>query len=402
MTASPLHRNVLATALITSVLAPLAVAQDDATRQERLEARRQELDRLYAFGPTAARELGRRITWQATVDGDIDRTYAVGPDVYVLDASKKLTRVDRETGNVIWTTTAADANDRVWGVTAGMAPIDGLPWGQNEGDRLYVTTDPVIFGIDHATGAIVDRQDLLQVPSTEVIRFQNYLIFGTRHGRITWHQYVVGQEWRSNQLSGPVMAQPTMVGTSRIAAASLGGTVLMLDARSTSRVWGDEVFDGVEAPLTEGGGMLFVASDDQYLWAFDADNGDVLWRYFTQSKLDTRPTYVVVRTPEGTEGRVLQWVESEGLVCLEADPGTSIEGKVIWKLDGIRGDAVGMNGDHVLFWEAKTRTLRVVDPLNGALVRTLELPQIRRIEMDGDTIFATGDGGRVVRLDRIG
>lgn len=398
--ARSIRRTVaLATLLAIPVLAVAGVtspvlAQDD-DRDADLAGRRADLDARYAFGPTAARSIGYRIVWQATIDAPVRRFDSFAGDVYALDANNRLTRIDRATGDQIWTTTAADPNDRVWGVTPGMAPFNGLPWGQNDGDRLYVTTDPVVFEVDYTTGTIVGRQDLEKIPATDVVRFGNYLIFGTNNGQVVWHQYLVGQEWRANQLLGPIVATPTLVGSDNIAAASQGGTVLLLDAKSAGRLWGDKVFSGVSAPLTAGGGFVFVAGQDQYLWAFHARNGRTAWRYFTESPLTAAPIYV--DTDAG--GVVLQWVESEGLVCLDADPGDTIEGSVRWRIPGARGAGVGMIGDRVVLWDAADHTLRLVDVAMGAVVKTVSLPQVVDLRMIGDSIVATGDDGRILRLD---
>lgn len=381
-------------ALALATLGGTAAAQTD-DRDAELASRRAQLDERYAFGPTAARDIGYRIAWQATIDDPVRRVEAFAGDVYALDSGNRLTRIDQATGDLIWTTTAADPNDRVWGVTPGIAPFNGLPWGQNDGDRLYVTADPVVMEIDHATGSVVGRQNLEKVPSTDVIRFGSYLIFGTNNGQIVWHQFLVGQEWRANQLLGPIEATPTVVGGDNLAAASKGGTVLLLDAKTAGRLWGEKVFSSVSAPLTAGGGFVFVAGEDQYLWAFNARNGRTAWRYFTQSPLDTAPIFV----DTSTGGVVLQWVENEGLVCLEADPGDTIEGSARWRIADARGEGIGMIGDRVALWDAPNRELRVVDLDQGAVTRKISLPQVAHLRMVGDSILAVGDDGRIVRLD---
>jgi len=391
----------LAVPLATAGVLSTPASAQDADRDAELAARRAELDARYAFGPTAARSLGYRIGWQTTIGAPIVRFDVFAGDVYALDAGNRLTRVDRATGSQVWTVTACDANDRVWGVTPGLPPYDALPWGQNDGDRLYVTTDPVVFEIDHATGAVVGRQDLEKIPSTDVTRYGSYLIFGTRGGQVVWHQYLVGQEWRANQLLGPIVATPTMVGTDSIAVASQGGTVLLLDAKSAGRMWGDNVFDGVSAPLTAGGGRVFVAGEDQYLWAFDARTGRVAWRYFTESPLDTQPVHAIATVDGSPRGVVLQWVESEGLVCLEADPGDTIEGKIIWRLPDARGTAIGRIGDGVVLWDGDARVLRVIDAGLGAVSRQVDLPQVKDVRMIGDVIYANADDGRLLRLDPV-
>jgi outer membrane protein assembly factor BamB len=402
---SPRRPLALAAFLAVPLLAlgsfTTAVSAQDVDRDADLAARRAELDARYAFGPTAARSLGYRIAWQTTIGGPVTRFDVFAGDVYALEAGNRLTRVDRATGSQIWTITACDPNDKVWGVTPGLPPFNALPWGENDGDRLYVTTDPVVFEIDHATGAVVGRQDLEKIPSTDVTRFGSYLIFGTRGGQIVWHQYLVGQEWRANQLLGPIVATPTMVGTDSIAAASQGGNVFLLDAKSAGRQWGDKVFDGVTAPLAAGGGQVFVAGRDQYLWAFNARNGRVAWKYFTESPLDTQPIHAVVTADGTSRGVVMQWVETEGLVGLEADPGDTIEGKMLWRIPDARGEGLGRIGENVVLWDADARILREIDPAAGTLVRSIDLPQVKTLRMVGDTIYACGDDGRLMRLDPV-
>jgi outer membrane protein assembly factor BamB len=399
----PRHPRSLVTLLAVPALAALAthataVAQD-ADRDAELAARRAELDARFVIGPTAARELGHRIMWQTTVGAPVVRFDVFAGDVFTVDADNHLTRVDRGNGDQVWSITANDPNDRVWGITPGMPPSDGLPWGQNANDRLYLTCDPAVFEIDHATGAILGRQNLDKVPSTEVVRYENYLLFGTRTGQIVWHQYLVGQEWRANQLLGPITATPTLVGNSNVAVASRGGTVLLLDAKSAGRLWGDKVFSGVTAPLSSGGGYIFLAGDDQYLWAFDARTGRVMWRYFTESPLNTRPIYVPV--PGTDKGMVMQWVETEGLVCLDANPGDTIEGKVLWRLPEARGEGLGLIGERLAVWDGDARILRLIDVTNGAVARTVAMPQVSDVRLVGDSIFATGDDGRLSRLDPV-
>lgn len=399
---APRHLRLALSTLVALPLFLSAASAQDKASDPSLDAKRSDLDQRYAIGPTPARELGYRIVWQASIGSDLKRVDVVGPDVYALDLRNRLTRLDRNTGSSIWTTTGADANDSVWGVTPGPTPPNGLPWGQNDGDRVYVTTDPVVFEFDHATGAIVGRQDLERIPSTDVIRFRNYLVFGTRSGQIVWHQYLVGHAWRANQLRGPIVGEPILIGINRIAAASLGGTLLMLDSKTSGRVWGDKVFAGVSAPLAAGGGKVFCAGLDQYLWAFDADRGNVEWRYFTESKLDTAPAYVTVSTANGSEGRVLQWVESEGLVCLQADSGDTVEGKVLWRIPDARGDAIGTIKNQTALWDKDAHILRLVNVNQGSVTQTIALPQVDEIHMEGDSIFATGTDGRVIRLDPVG
>ena len=394
----PMHTTrmlALATVGIAVSLPATALAQ----QSDPLAQQRADLDRRYAVGPTAAGELGYRITWQATIDtrgGELLDVKVEGNDVYAIAPGNRMTRIDREDGNEIWTSTVADFQDKVWGVTAGRSSASSNTTGNSSADpeKIYVTTDPVVMVVDYASGGIVGRQDLERIPSTEVLAFNQYLVFGTHSGQIVWHQYQVGHAWRANQLKGPILSQPVRVGDNEIAAASMGGTIVNLDGRTARRVWADKLFDSVSAPLATGDNMVYAASKDQYLWAFDASSGKTRWRYFTERPLETPPASI--------PGSVLQWVPGEGMVCLEADPGDSVEGVVRWKIADLKGLVIGMIRDEVAVFDPTTRTLHLVNNEQGAVTKSVVLDQVLNIEIISGHIYITGDGGRVQRLDPIG
>ena len=394
----PMHTTrmlALATVGIAVSLPATALAQQsDPLAQERAE-----LDRRYAVGPTAAGELGYRIVWQATIDthgGELLDVRVEGNDVYAVARGNRMTRIDREDGNSIWTSTVADSQDMIWGITAGRTSASFNATGDAKPDpeKIYVTTDPVVMVVDYATGGIVGRQDLERIPSTDVLVFNQYLVFGTHSGRIVWHQFEVGHSWRANQLKGPILGNPIRVGDNDIAAASMGGTIVTLEGRTARRVWADKLFDGVSASLATGDNMVYAASKDQYLWAFDANSGKTRWRYFTERPLETPPASI--------PGSVLQWVPNEGMVCLEADPGDSVEGVVRWKIADLKGVVIGMIHDEIAVFDPTTRTLHLVNNDQGAVTKSIPMPQVRYIEIIDGHIYITGDGGRVQRLDPIG
>ena len=167
-----------------------------------------------------------------------------------------------------------------------------------------------------------------------------------------------------------------------------------LEGRTARRVWADKLFDGVSAPLVTGDNMVYAASKDQYLWAFDANSGQTRWRYFTQRALETPPASV--------DGSVLQWVPDEGMVCLEANPGDSVEGVVRWKIKDLKGLVIGKIHDEIAVFDPTTRTLHLVNNDQGTITKSIPLPQVINIEMNEGHIYITGDGGRVQRLDPIG
>lgn len=372
-------------------------AQSESGRSA-IQDRREELDAKYAIGPTAARELGFRIVWQADLAGDADRLDVVEGDVYAVTPGNRLTRIDRRKGDVIWTAIAADANDEIWGITHGMPGPDDLSWGRNADDKLYVTSDPLVFVLDHASGSIIGRQPLDKVPSTEVVRSGPYLIYGTRTGQVMWHQYVVGHPWRANQLRGPVVHAPTLVGANRVVCGSDGGTVLMLDGKTVGRIWGDQILGGVSSRIASGDGMIFCPSDDQYLRAYDAGTGRLMWKHLAKSPL-TEPPYVFDAGSAGP--RVLQWSADEGLICLESRSKTAIQGTVVWTLPEARGEILGTIDGEVALWDGASKTLRMLNVDQGRVTKTVSLPAVLDLQLVEDSIYASGSDGRLIRLDPV-
>ena len=372
-------------------LSSLAIAQDSGDSS--LESKRQAMNERYTLGPTAASDMKYRITWQAEVDkerGELIDIFVRGNDVFALAPGNQLSRMERKNGKIIWTTTCADAMDTVWGVTQG-PPSSASP--SSPPKDIYVTTDPVVMVLDQITGAIVGRQDLERIPSTNVVRWGKYLVFGTHSGKIVWHQFLVGQAWKANQLKGPILGAPILVGDRGIAAGSVGGTLLMLDGKTARRVWAKEVYDGITTHVAEGDGLVVVASKDQYLWAFDAGNGNVRWKYFTESPLETAPSVI--------GDNVLQWIPTEGLVCLELNPGDEIEGRVRWTIKDVPGEIIGtINGNAAIFNQDR-KTLTMINLKQGSIQKTYSLPKVRSLKIIDDQLYVIGNGSLVQRLDPI-
>lgn len=384
--------------ILLAIFAAEGLLAQSTPDDQSLNARRQELDQKFAIGPTAARDLGYRIIWQSDLGGDAERFDVVEGDVYAVTPGNRLARLDRGTGDVVWTAIGADPNDKIWGITKGMPGPNDLSWGRNADDKLYITTDPLIFVLDHASGSIIGRQPLDKVPSTEAIRSGPYVIYGTRAGQIVWHQYVVGHTWRANQLRGPVSHTPTLVGANRIVSGSEGGTVLMLDGKTAGRIWGDQILGNVSAAIASGDGLVFCPSDDQYLRAYDVTNGRLTWKHLAKSPL-TQPPFFFDGGSKGS--RVLQWSNEEGLICLEAQSRTAIDGTVAWTIADARGTILGVLNGEVVIWDREGKVLRMLNVDQGRVVKTISLPAVHHIQLVDDSIYASGSGGRLIRLDPV-
>ena len=109
--------------------------------------------------------------WQSSIDGEsqdgstssatTSSPWSTRNQPHPLRSEYRLESLDRDR--------CGCASTPIWGVTPGVAPPGGRPFGQNDDDKIYITSDPGIFELDYNSGAVVGRQDLERIPSTEVL-----------------------------------------------------------------------------------------------------------------------------------------------------------------------------------------------------------------------------------------
>ena len=112
-----------------------------------------------------------------------------------------------------------------------------------------------------------------------------------------------------------------------------------------------------------------------------------------------KATYLLLAVLIGD--RVYQQVPSQGLVCLEAQPYDSPGGVVIWETADARGNVITRTRRNLLTWDNASKQLMVIDPRLGAVIDTLDMPQVQELlltDVDNGDLYATGHDGRLTRL----
>ncbi len=342
-------------------------------------------DEYYLIGPLAARDLGYRIDWQQhtliSANSGIKNIPVQGDSVFVLDGRNFLSRLRTEDGEQLWRVPVADALDEIHGVTF-------MP----RMERVFVTSGGVVLVLDSDTGSQIAKQHLSQIANTKPIVYGQFFLYGARNGQICWHSYEVGHQWRGYQVSQSVQLAPLLVDGTVIVVGS-DGRIMVLDAGSAAQIWSKKLLDVVTAPLAAGSRQVYVAGQDQHLWAFDLNTGRNTWRYLTEDPLSDGPVLL--------GNQVYQQIPSEGLVCFEARPIDAPDGVVVWKASQVRGSVVGRLGGNLLVWDQKQRRLELVTTDQGAAALSLDLPGIKFLltnTRQSTDLFAAGDDGRVVRL----
>ncbi len=342
-------------------------------------------DEYYLIGPLAARDLGYRIDWQrrTMISGNsgIKNITVQGDSVFVLDGRNFLSRLRREDGEQLWRVPVADALDEIHGITF-------MP----RMERVFITSGGVVLVLDSDTGSQIAKQRLEQIANTEPIVFGQFFLYGARNGQVCWHSYQIGHQWRGYQVSQSIQLAPLLVDGAVIVVGS-DGRIMVLDAGSASQLWSKKLLDVVTAPLTAGLGQVYVAGQDQHLWAFDLNTGRNTWRYLTEDPLSDGPVLL--------DDHVYQQIPSEGLVCFEARPIDAPDGVVVWKAPQVGGSVVGRRAGNLLVWDREQRRLELVTAHQGAAALSIDLPGTKFLltnTRQSTDLFAAGNDGRVVRL----
>lgn len=351
----------------------------------------------YLVGPQAASELGCRVKWQTYASvpaGGSLKFLESSPDaVLAVNNRNELTMVRPETGDRAWTASAADPIDKIIGL--GVFPYATRDGGDSI--RIGVMTDAVFYTLGADSGATIARSRYDHVPSTAPAHVGKFFIYGTSSGRVAWFNAATGNDLRSHVVdavrgASPVTAKPTVHDGVVVAADRLGGVVALGAAGGDFR-WKKNLLAGVSASPAIGAGVAFVASDDQYLYAFDLSSGATVWKYFTQTPLKTSP-FVAGEL-------VLQDVPGEGLVALTQNPESQPGGEVRWKRERVMGTPIGVVNGAAAFWCSHCRKVTLVALKDGSIVREVKLPAVEHLE--ADTIEAGGfvawsADGRIERL----
>lgn len=399
-------RTLAATCLAASALvAPAATLTAPASGHAVAQASRPEQDaaevaRVYLVGPKDAADLGCSIAWQTFVPMAANQSLtlvgASNKGILALNSRNELTLVRPDSGDRAWSASAAQLVDKIFALD-----IVDVQTGAGAESRVMVTTDSGAYGLDAKDGASILRKRFKAVPSTRPIVAGDNLIFGTRAGQLAWFNCATGFERRAYTIDGPIGQSPLVAAPvargGRVAAASSEGTVVVLEESSGASFWRKKLLAGVRATPAIGDGALFVASEDQYLYAFDLDTGTTLWKHFTQAPLTT-PPFVA-------GDMVFQSIPGEGLVAFTQKSDGNLAGNVRWKRTGLAGAPVSTTeirgGGALVLWCPDTHTVTMVSMSNGDIVGMVELPKVDHLVADAlepRGFVAWSRDGRIQRL----
>ncbi|MCP3905624.1 MAG: PQQ-binding-like beta-propeller repeat protein [Planctomycetes bacterium] len=360
-----------------------AAAREAAAIAEDSMSAGELVDLKYIIARSKSHSLRYRIDWQHASSGyPIKDFVQTGDSVFTLDTANNLTRFRHAEGDRVWRRAVANPVVRIFGITY-----------VEERNRVFLMTGSEVLELDAETGALVTKQKLSQVANTAPVLFGSMLVYGSRSGQVVWHSYELATIWRAYQVAPSIQVAP-VTSDGFIVAVGSDGRIMNLNGKRATQVWRRRALSSIVADPAIGDGVVYVASNDQHLRAYDLrQSRSPLWEYLTESPLTEAPTLI--------GDHVYQFVPTEGLVCLEAQPLDSPGGRVVWRNPECTGNVLTRLGDELITWDAERQLAAVVDVRTGSTADTLHLPRVAdasATDVLAGNIYLIGVDGRFLRL----
>ncbi len=316
---------------------------------------------------------GLRLVWRAFPEqGTGQRVRFITPtrDVVLFqDTGNTLSLIEDESGRVRWTVSLGQSLEKF----VGVARFD---------NSIIAASETELQFFDVQNGGLTDRQRLSGLANTPPVIVNPIAVFGTSTGRLFGHDLSIGVRRWEVQLDGPVTAPVVPAGGRDFAAVSAGGEFIIANAfNGTSAGRRGQLFDDVSTEVVTDGSNVYIAGLDQSVWAYSLANGDRVWRYRTESELDSQPIVA--------EGTVIVHADREGLLGIDAR-----NGDLRWRNTDAMGDAIGTFGNEVYLWDGSTLTVIAIS--DGSVRSSEVLPGILEVVVAQDgVIYAVGADGVV-------
>ena len=348
-------------------------------------------NRVQLVDAEIAGEMKLRSAWQQRIpsagSGGIKKILTAGGDIVVIDQRNAMTVIEAQSGKELWHEAPVPPREVIFGIDR---------FYLDDEDLLLVTTDTDLYIVGADTGLQITRQNLAQIPSTEVLKVGDEIVYGTARGRLVWHNITVGYELKANGMGSGVAGAPVQIGN-RAGATSVEGKIGVFDSNNARRIWTRQLNAGFKFGPAMTQKAIYGADEGQRITCFDIDSGQVMWKYFSDTALTDGPQVF--------DDRVIQQVGVGGTLCLEALPANSPQGKMIWHNTSLFGEIVTVLGDDLVLWDAKNHVLSRIDSENGSIKKSIALPNVDRVqvardETNGDRMLLVFNlDGRVQRLD---
>ena len=253
---------------------------------------------------------------------------------------------------------------------------------QRVGNTLFICSDTELHEISIKNGNTLDRDSVHAIINTKPLIMGNLALFGTTRNELFAFQTTNDFKLWSYKFDGVLESPPTQIDDQTIAMISTGGDIRVLNTNQGASVLKANIAGGSINNLLVDHGNLFVASNDQSLYALSLDDGSRLWRKRTSKPLLVQPVI--------HDGVVYATTADEGLVAFDTSTG-----EMLWNNDEISGWVVSLaNNDELMVWTGTH--LAAVDKDSGETIATADLDGAAGVRtdtfIDGNLYVITPNG----------
>lgn len=358
-------------ACLSTMLAACASGSGGARSSPSPEQRLASID----IDDAAYAKLGYRRDWSGfpnvAAGGYIKLIEVTSELVFVQDSHSTVSALDVSNGSAVWATQLGGPLTRFVGLNR-----------VNEG--LLASSDAEAFLINQKNGSYISRHGFEKVVNTRPVVVGDLAFYGTSVGELLCHRISTGLKYRGVAMPGSIDQPPVLIGNT-VGAVTQAGDVLFVAADSGTLISRTKIFGGMATRPISDGGMMYIASLDQSVYAF-TPSATLAWRYKTSSPLRAQPAV--------HNGTIYVAIPGEGMTALDAATGA-----VKWKTPALGGEVIGVRKGDLMVWDGEF--MYRVDAAHGEIVSKFKMPAVRSYALEkfeDGTLYAVSHSGVVTRF----
>ena len=333
--------------------------------------------------------LGYDVAWQTSVARSFfgNAEGVIPGEDYIItyeDGSNIISVISNRDGTPVWQKPVGDRLERLLGVA-------------REGGTVIAATQSDLYILDIANGRQIadQRYGRENIASSTPLILGREAVYGSNDGRVVYHDLNTGLMRGAYRLGTGVDMTPIWVGGNSVIVITRTGRIHLIDIATNTRFWQAGVLDPFESKPALGDTGLFIAGQDQSIWAFRLSDGRQMWR--------TRFQYPLRDDPKLVGDTLYQAVPNQGFAALNATTG-----QIIWQNPEVAGGTlITRNNGDLIIWDrddgadAYGSTFYRIDASTGDVIGKVHSAWISRAaasSMEDGDIYGLSRAGRIIKL----
>lgn len=250
-------------------------------------------------------------------------------------------------------------------------------------DKLLINTETELITLAADSGRLLLRSSLESAVKDRPVLINDYAVFGGLNGNVFAHHVTAGYSFWSYRMTGGIVVRPVAAGLNVFVADS-NGVYAMLLGTNRQVQWKGRTYSTNSATPVINNIAVFLASEDQTLYAINRLTGKDIWKFRSDAPLTRAPVLI--------GNTIYQNERGIGLAALDA-----LTGKELWT-HPTQGEPVTISSGRLLVHEPGR--IVALDPPSGKPVAQVTVAPLKMIlSGPGGSLLLISENGRLTRLD---